>query len=107
MRDAIRNTLALIIAMAILAIPFLVIRLGFDVALIGTEPEIEQLRADMVGISQGGLTQGGNIGVALGQVTSLNQRIRRMQAYNNRWWGDPFIPDGWERLEPIPIPRNQ
>ena len=107
MHDATRNTLAFAIAIVILTVPFVVIRLGFNVAFIGNKQEIEQLRSDMLRVSEGGLTQGGNIGVALGQVTSWNQRIRRMQAYNNRWWGDPFIPDEWDSTETIPIPRLQ
>lgn len=106
MKNMIRNALAVVIAVALLAVPFLVIRLGFEVAFIGTNQEIEQLRYDMVGISTGGLTHGGNIGVALGQATSWNQTIRRMQAYNQRWWGDPFIPDGWNNISTIPIPRS-
>jgi hypothetical protein len=106
MQNVIRNMTAAVIAITILVVPFLVVRMGFEVAFIGTSQEIEQLRNDMVGISRGGLTHGGNIGVALGQATSWNQTIRRMQAYNYRWWGDPFIPDGWNNISTIPIPRT-
>jgi hypothetical protein len=101
MRNAIRNVVALVLAFGVLCVPCAVIRVSYDVAYVGASPEIEQLRSDMIGLS------GAASEDVLGQATQWNQRIRRMQAYNARWWGDPFIPDAWDQVAVLPIPHEQ
>ncbi len=97
MRNFIRNLLALALAIGLLAVPFFVIRIAYEIAFVGAGPEIEQLRYDMAGIS------GSASEDVVGQATAWNQTIRRMQAYNAQWWGDPFIPDQWESVSPLPV----
>ena len=101
MRNAVRNTLALAIAVGLLAVPFVIIRVAYEIAFVGAAPEIEQLRSDMADIP------GPASEDVVGQATTWNQTIRRMQAYNSRWWGDPFIPDAWDRVSVLPIPGNK
>lgn len=101
MRNAIRNVLALALAIGVLCVPCAVIRVSYDIAFVGASPEIEQLRSDMAGVT------GEASEDVLGQATTWNQTIRRMQAYNARWWGDPFIPDDWDDVAVLPIPRAQ
>ncbi len=99
MNNAIRNLIAIVIAIALLCMPAAVIRLSYEVSFVGAGPAVEQLRSDIADIA----------GVAsedvVGQATSWNQTIRSMQAYNDSWWGDPFIPDEWDSVSPLPIPR--
>ncbi len=99
MNNAIRNLIAIVIAIVLLCMPAAVIRLSYEVSFVGAGPAVEQLRSDIADIA----------GVAsedvVGQATSWNQTIRSMQAYNDSWWGDPFIPDEWDSVSPLPIPR--
>ena len=99
MKNAIRNSVAITIAIVLLCIPMTVIRLSYEVAFVGAGPSIEQLRSDIADID------GPASEDVVGQATVWNQKIRSMQAYNDRWWGDPFIPDEWDRVSVLPIPR--
>lgn len=38
-----------------------------------------------------------------GKVTDFNQMLAEMKWQNEQWWGDPFIPDEWMAVAPIPI----
>jgi len=100
MGNIVRNCLALLIAIGLLVVPFGIIRVAYEVGYIGDRPQIEQLRNDLTGV--------GNVrSISLiGQATEWNQRIRRMQAYNATWWGSPFIPDQWNDMELLSIPRE-
>ena len=97
MGNVIRNVLAVGITVGLLAVPFAIVRASYEVAFVGAAPEIEQLRSDMAKIP------GAAPDEVLGQATEWNQTIRRMQAYNSTWWGDPFIPDAWEGVAPLSV----
>ena len=101
MRNAIRNAIAIAIAIFLLSVPAVVVRVSYDIALVGAGPAIEQLRSDMARIT------GAASEDVMGQATSWNQKIQSLRAYNSRWWGDPFIPDGWNRIAVLPIPRKE
>ena|GEM_PF-6766617 len=101
MKNAIRNIVAIAIAIVLLCIPIAVIRISYEIAFVGAGPAIEQLRSDIAGIS------GKASEDVIGQATAWNQTIRSMQAYNDRWWGNPFIPDEWDEVELLPIPRTK
>ncbi|MBN1910015.1 MAG: hypothetical protein JW818_09770 [Pirellulales bacterium] len=98
-RDTFRNMMAIAVAIGLLCVPALIIRISYEIALVGAVPAIEQLRADINDIS------GVSSEDAIGQATQWNQRIRTLQAYNAQWWGNPFIPDAWNDIELIPIPK--
>ena len=100
MRNAIRSLLALTVAISVLAVPFLVIRVGYNIAYFGAAVEIEQLRSDLARLSDA------VPGEVVGQATQWNQTIRRMQEYNGQWWGDPFLPDEWGKVTMLAIPEH-
>jgi len=100
MRDKIRNLVAIAVALGLLCVPAAVIRLSYEIAFVGASPAIEQLRTDIHNLT------GKSSEDAIGQATQWNQRIRSMQAYNAQWWGDPFIPDAWDAIAPLPIPKT-
>ena len=100
MKNIIRNLLAISIAIALLCVPLAVVRLSYEISLVGTVPAIEQLRSDITGIEEPASED------VVGQATAWNQRIRSMQAYNDQWWGDPFIPDQWDSIDQLPIPKT-
>lgn len=97
MGNVIRNLVAIALGIALLAAPLAIVRASYEIAFVGAAPQIEQLRADLDGVS------GAASEDVLGQATEWNQRIRRMQAYNSRWWADPFIPDAWDRVRLIDV----
>jgi hypothetical protein len=97
----IRNLLALAIAIGVLSVPFLVVRVSYEIAFVGASPEVEQLRSDMKYVATAASED------VMGQATKWNQTIRRMQAYNAQWWGDPFIPDDWDAVALLPIPDQE
>ncbi len=99
MKNAIRNLVAIAIAIVLLCIPAAVIRLSYEVAFVGAGSAVEQLRSDI------GDIDGLACEDVVGQATTWNQTIRSMQAYNDSWWGDPFIPDEWDSVSLLPIPR--
>ena len=39
----------------------------------------------------------------LGQAAEYNRKLRYMQSWNDKWYADPIIPDGWDELEPIEV----
>jgi hypothetical protein len=100
MPNFLRSTLALCIAACLLSVPFLVIRVGYLVDLIGAKNQIDQLRSDMMSISDVAL---GNLA---GQATAWNQTIRSRQAYNDTWWGDFLIPDDWNDIALLSMPSD-
>lgn len=58
---------------------------------------IESLRADAALVC---VSQSEDV---VGQVTAANQNIAGWRAYNDNLLLDIFIPDGWDRIEPIAI----
>lgn len=100
MSNFLRSILALAIAVSLLSVPFLVVRVGYVVDLIGAKTQIDQLRFDMTNISEAAL------GDVVGQATAWNQTIRSRQAYNDTWWGDLLIPDDWNHIAMLPMPSN-
>lgn len=100
MRSNMRNTVAIIIAIVLLSIPLVIIRVSFEIALIGDRPAIEQLRSDMTSIN------GPASEDVIGQATSWNQKIQTLRAYNTRVWAAPFIPDDWNHINLLPIPKG-
>lgn len=65
----------------------------------GALSQIEQLRADMMHVSK-------NSEDIIGQAADWNQTIKSKQAYNKIWWSKMYIPNAWDEVEPIAIPRN-
>ncbi len=100
MKNRIRNAVALLIAFVLLGVPAFIIRATYEILFVGASPAIEQLRSDMNRI-ESPISED-----VIGQATKWNQKIRIMQAYNKRWWGDPFIPDSWNSVPLLPIPKK-
>ena len=67
---------------------------------LGKVAEIEQLRKDVVNISASKSED------VIGQVTTWNQTISSHKKYNQIWWSDRFIPDGWNDIDLISIPSR-
>ena len=97
MGNNIRNGVAIAIALLLLLVPAIIIRVSYEIALVGACPAIEQLRVDMTHTVVAASED------VLGQATTWNQKIQSYRAYNSRWWGDPFIPDYWDRIPLIKI----
>lgn len=66
----------------------------------GDIAKIEALRAD---VSRVDVAESEDV---IGQVTDANQRIRSKQAMNQTWYADLLIPDGWDAVQPIQLPRR-
>ena len=99
MPNYIRNIVAIMIALVLLLLPAIIIRVSYEISLVGAGPAIEQLREDMASAE---ITAAEDM---IGQATAWNQRIRSLQAYNSRWWADPFIPDAWDKIPFLAISR--
>lgn len=67
----------------------------------GDLAEIEQLRRDVQRVDAK------NAEDVFGLAAKANQRIISNQAYNRLWWSDVFIPDGWDAIEVIEIPKGE
>ena len=65
----------------------------------GTIAQIEQLRHDASLVDP---IQGERV---IGQATEWNQTIRSNQAMNRLWWAGWVIPDEWDSIQIIEIPR--
>ena len=59
---------------------------------------IEQLRADM---GKAPCPIGDHVA---GQVASYNRKIRRKQAWNDKWWAALWIPNEWDDVRVIEFP---
>lgn len=68
----------------------------------GERASIESLRSDLLKV--GGQAVGEDV---LGQATQWNQIIRERQAYNRTWWAGWAIPDGWNEIKPLPMPKEK
>ncbi len=42
----------------------------------------------------------------IGQVTETNQKIISTQTFNRQWWAGWVIPDEWQSVELIEVPRE-
>lgn len=62
--------------------------------------QIEQLRQDAAQVSAATAED------VIGQVTATNQNIVSYQAYNSMWWSGWLVPDGWDQIRRIPVPRD-
>lgn len=69
-------------------------------ALPGDLAQIEQLRMDSVDLDP---SQAEDV---IGQITVWNQTIRQKQALNDQWWAAIIVPDEWDSVELIPVPRR-
>lgn len=97
MRDSIIFTVSIVLAGTILVAGLMWGILLF--ALPGDRAQIEQLRADSAHVDP---AQAEDV---IGQVTQWNQKIVSMQAYDDMFLIGIVIPDGWQDIEPIPVPR--
>lgn len=61
--------------------------------------EIEQLKADSEEISS-------NSEDVVGQITQYNQTIKRMQARNQIFFIQMWVPNGWDDVELIKVPES-
>lgn len=66
----------------------------------GDLAQIEQLRADSKDLDP---TQAEDV---IGQITMWNQSIRQKQTLNDQWWAAIIIPDEWDDVKLIPVPRQ-
>jgi hypothetical protein len=71
--------------------------IGFPV----DQARIEQLRHDAANVDP---QQAEDV---IGQVTQTNQEIISMQAQNDIPIWNLSIPDGWDDIEPIPVPQSE
>lgn len=99
MPNIVRNTVAIMIALILLSVPAIIIRVSYEISLVGAGPAIEQLRGDMTRADVAASED------VIGQATAWNQKIRSLQAFNSRWWADPFIPDTWDTIPFLEISR--
>lgn len=65
----------------------------------GEISKINSLRRDISVVS------GIQANIVLEKAVKYNQKIKVYQTYNNIWWSDIFIPDGWENIESIDISK--
>lgn len=65
----------------------------------GELAQIEQLRQDVQRVDANKAED------VVGQVTQWNQRIASSKAYNQLWYSSWAVPDAWDTVEPIEIPR--
>ena len=91
--------LAAVLTAGTLAFCAVVLVLSYAVALPGDLSKIEQLRADSAVVDP---TQAEDV---IGQVTVWNQTIRENQTLNATWWAGWAIPDEWDAVALIPVPR--
>lgn len=66
----------------------------------GELAQIEQLRTDASNVNAAESED------VIGQVTQWNQRIRSQQRYNDAWYASWLIPNAWDRVQPIQLPRR-
>ena len=66
----------------------------------GALAEIESLRANA------SIVQPQEAEDVIGQVTQWNQTIASKQRYNRVWWSAWLIPNAWDDIRPIEIPRR-
>lgn len=66
----------------------------------GEVAEIEQIRSDSTHLNPATAED------VVGQITAWNQHIRSKKAYNNLWWSGWAIPDGWDDIQYIPVPKQ-
>jgi hypothetical protein len=59
--------------------------------------DIEQLRADIALVN---VNESEDV---MGQITETNRLIAQMKQYNQMWWSDLAIPDGWDSVPFIKI----
>ena len=66
----------------------------------GEKAEIEQLRVDIENLKE-------NVSEdVIGQAVEFNRLIANNRRYNQLWWSDIIIPDGWNKIEYIKIPKT-
>lgn len=63
--------------------------------------EIEQLRKDAADIEAGASED------VIGQVVVVNRRIASMKQAKQMLLYSWAIPDGWDKIEPIPVPKRK
>jgi hypothetical protein len=63
-------------------------------------PMIERLRVDSLGIAPAASED------VLGQITAWNQTIATMQRWNRVPALCLFVPNGWDAVEYIPVPKE-
>lgn len=66
----------------------------------GDISEIEQVRSDIEGTCVGENED------VIGQAVKLNRCIASQKTYNQIWWSDFLVPDGWNDVKPIRIPKK-
>ena len=69
------------------------------VEILAEQAQIEQLRRDSAKVKAEVSED------VVGQVIATNQRIVKMQKYNNIFFVGWFVPNGWSQVEPIAVPE--
>ena len=79
---------------------FIGMGVAYRMDLPGSLARIEQLRAD---VQKVGAVSNEDV---IGQATKWNQAIRSNQAYNRTWYAALLVPNAWDDVELIEIPRQ-
>ena len=89
----------IVITIVIVAFIYGILAVGGRVELPAKLARIEQLRSDVKKINSN------NSEDVIGQVTFINQEIVEYKAYNKLWYFDLLIPDEWDSVQLIEIPK--
>lgn len=68
---------------------------------ISAEAQIQQLRYDLEKLDGQSISED-----VIGQATEWNQKIAEQQRWNLIPVYQLYIPNGWDNIEPLPIPEN-
>ena len=85
--------------LGILLISFFIVAIGNKIHFPVEEARIEQLRADAAQIDQ-------NSEDVVGQITQVNQEIKKKQALNDIFFLSLQVPNEWDDVELIPLPES-
>ena len=98
MDEALIVFVAVLVMAVVVVAPILILSEQFDYW--SAEAEIEQLRGDLQKVS---VQESEDV---IGQVTQWNQIIARKRMYNDILLVCMFVPNGWDRIEPLEIPSR-
>ena len=96
--DELMATMAIILGVLLLAAAIAMCANYYD--FMASSASLEALRVDAANLSEPASED------VIGQITAFNQRIAAMQRLNGSPFVCLFIPNGWDALRPIPVPKR-
>ena len=85
--------------LGVLLVSFSIVAIGNKIHFPAEEARIEQLREDAAQIDQ-------NSEDVVGQITQVNQEIKKKQALNDIFFLSLQVPNEWDDVELIPLPES-